>query len=84
MDAEKIQKINKLAKSLKDTGIAHSMDDAVTMAEKMVSEGELPLREKIVKQEPLEEEEIDEKKEPFILKKPEEKPEEVQEEISDR
>jgi len=80
MNVEKIQKINKLAKTLKDTGMAKTMDEAVKMAEKMIAKGEEALQEEIEKEESFEEEE---KKEPFILKKPEKKSEEVQEEISD-
>lgn len=81
MDAEKIKKINKLAKTLKDSGLAPSMDEAAKMAENMIAKGE---EEQIAKEEEFLEEEAEEKKEPFIIKKPEKEKEEEQTEIKEK
>ena len=43
MDVDKIEKINKLAATLKNSGLAPSMDDAVKMASDMIGEDLLVL-----------------------------------------
>lgn len=50
VDFEKLQRINKLAKSLMDSGMAASRDEAVKMAETMVNQGEQSMQELIQKQ----------------------------------
>jgi len=42
---EKLNRVNKLAKALKDSGMAKDMDEAVKMAEKMIDEGEESIKE---------------------------------------
>ena len=45
VDFEQINKVNKLAKALKESGMAATMDDAVKMAQDMVSKGEESIEE---------------------------------------
>ena len=42
---EKIDRVNKLAKALKDSSMAKDMDEAVKMAEEMVDQGEKDIKE---------------------------------------
>lgn len=112
MNIDSLKKVNLLAKTLRDTGISASMDDAVKMAERIVHDGKTPINEFVIKK-PAKEQLISEavhdksivsgakdrikeilgdieeshaeepeEKEPFILKKTEQKPEEIQKEIS--
>ena len=51
VDPKKVAEINKLAKTLKDTGVAPSMDDAVKMAERMVADEEKSIEDMQEKEE---------------------------------
>ena len=122
MNIDRLKKLNQLAKTLKETGMAPSMDDAVKMAEQMMHEGDKSIAEltrentvqgklisdavhedgfmdkvkervkdligdveeklNIKEEEPDDiEDETEEEKEKFILKKPEQEIEEIQEQI---
>ncbi len=45
MNIDRLKKLNQLAKTLKETGMAPSMDDAVKMAEQMMHEGDKSIAE---------------------------------------
>ena len=48
---ENIEKINKLAKTLLDSGVAKSSEEAMKMAEKMINKGEETIAELTKEQE---------------------------------
>ena len=48
---ENVEKINKLAKSLLDSGIAKTSEEAMKMAEKMINKGEETIAELTKEQE---------------------------------
>lgn len=50
IDSERIEKINKLAKTLKDTGLADTHDKAVEMATDMTDKAEKNIKETIKSQ----------------------------------
>ena len=80
---EDIERLNKLAKSLKDTGLAPSMDKAIEMAKDMMKEEQESISELQGKEAPEEKEGFVEKVEE-VVEDVKEKVEEVVEDIKEK